>query len=285
MSLDVPGREALSMPVNYEDVLSLAGRAFESSGLTPGAAALLAAVLFGAGIVSGLSGFAFSAVAACILWLLPPLQAVPLLMALSACNRLLCMNSLRRDLRMLPSAGMDGALPYIAGGLIGLPLGLYLLSGMPTARFSALLGTFLVAYSTFALFRPATLKLAISGWRPAVVVGALGGVVGGFSAFPSSMPVVYFGLRGKDKAETRGVVEPYILSLQLVSLLTLSIVRPDVFDPTFWALLCVSLPITLLGATLGVACYRRLSETHFRKVVLVLLSLSGVSLIVKTVTG
>lgn len=270
---------------NFGDILSRAEQVLASSGLTPGAAALLAVVLFAAGLVSGLSGFAFSAVAACILWLLPPLQAVPLLMALSTCIRLLSASSLRRDLRLVPSASMDGALPYIAGGMIGVPLGLYLLSDMPTARFSALLGTFLVAYSAFALFRPATLKLTISGWRPALVVGALGGVVGGFSAFPSSMPVVYFGLRGKGKAETRGVVEPYILSLQLVSLLTLSLTHPDVLDRTFWTLFGLSVPITLLGSTLGVACYRRLSETHFRKVVLILLSLSGMSLIVKTITG
>ena len=56
------------------------------SGFSPVAAAAVALVLFLAGTVSGLSGFAFSAVAACILWLLPPLQAVPLIMLLSVCN-------------------------------------------------------------------------------------------------------------------------------------------------------------------------------------------------------
>ena len=49
----------------------------------------LISLLFLAGVVSGLSGFAFSAVAAGILWLLPPLQAVPLIMLLSTCNQLL----------------------------------------------------------------------------------------------------------------------------------------------------------------------------------------------------
>ena len=59
------------------------------NGFSPFTAGAIVMVLFLAGVVSGLSGFAFSAVAAGILWLLPPLQAVPLIMPLSTCNQLL----------------------------------------------------------------------------------------------------------------------------------------------------------------------------------------------------
>src|SRR5262245_38952676 len=59
-------------------------------GVSPAMAAVIAIVLFLAGVVSGLSGFAFSAVAACILWLLPPLQAVALITLLSVCNQIVC---------------------------------------------------------------------------------------------------------------------------------------------------------------------------------------------------
>jgi uncharacterized membrane protein YfcA len=64
---------------------------------------LLLLILFAAGLVSGISGFAFSAVAACILWILPPLTAIPLLMMLSVSNQLLSLAALRRDIRLLPS--------------------------------------------------------------------------------------------------------------------------------------------------------------------------------------
>ena len=38
-----------------------------------------------------------------------------------------------------------------------------------------------------------------------MAVGADGGIIGGFSAFPGSITVVYLGLRGVSKAETRGI--------------------------------------------------------------------------------
>src|SRR5262245_25214386 len=69
-------------------------------GVSPAVAGVVAVVLFLAGVVSGLSGFAFSAVAACVLWLLPPLQAVPLIMLLSVCNQLVSVGALRKQMAL-----------------------------------------------------------------------------------------------------------------------------------------------------------------------------------------
>jgi sulfite exporter TauE/SafE len=100
-------------------------------GINPAVAAVVAVVLFVAGVVSGLSGFAFSAIAACILWLLPPLQAVPLIMLLSVCNQLLSVGQLRKEMVLRGTAEREGALAYIAGGVIGVPIGLTLLHSLP----------------------------------------------------------------------------------------------------------------------------------------------------------
>src|SRR5262249_30105395 len=78
------GDNALALLHNGFAFLSILGVV---AGFSPAVAGIVAFVLFLAGVVSGLSGFAFSAVAACML--LPPLQAVPLLMLLSICNQLL----------------------------------------------------------------------------------------------------------------------------------------------------------------------------------------------------
>jgi uncharacterized protein len=254
-----------------------------AANLGPASALTLMLVLFIAGFVSGLSGFAFAAVAACILWLLPPLQAVPLVMLLSTCNQLLSAGSLRRDMRLLPDRVGEGALPYILGGLLGVPIGLRLLWALPSAAFAGFLGAFLAVYATFSLLRPDTLRLKLSGWRPAAVVGALGGVVGGFSGFPGSIPVVYLGLRGKPKAETRGVVQPYILTLQVLSLGILAATRPEVFGGSFWLLASIALPPALTGTFVGVGVYRRMSDVNFRRVVLMLLIVSGTSLVAKSI--
>jgi len=250
-------------------------------GFSPAVAGVVAVVLFLAGVVSGLSGFAFSAVAACILWLLPPLQAVPLIMLLSVCNQLLSVGKLRKEMVLRGTAEREGALAYIAGGLLGVPIGLALLQTLPAGMFAAGLGLFLV-YGALVLFKPDSLRIKLSGWRPAVAVGAAGGIIGGFSAFPGSMPVVYLGLRGMSKAETRGITQPYILALQVVSLSILALAHSAIFNAQFWLLWALTLPAVLLGSSTGVALYRRMNEVNFRRAVLILLIVSGVSLVVKT---
>ena len=251
-------------------------------GLSPAAAGVVAVVLFLAGVVSGLSGFAFSAVAACILWLLPPLQAVPLIMLLSVCNQLLSVGKLRKEMVLRGTAEREGALAYIAGGLLGVPIGLALLQTLPAGMFAAGLGLFLIVYSALVLLKPDSLRIKLSGWRPAVAVGAAGGIIGGFSAFPGSMPVVYLGLRGMSKVETRGITQPYILALQVVSLSILALAHSAIFNAQFWLLWALTLPAVLLGSSTGVALYRRMNEVNFRRAVLILLIVSGVSLVVKT---
>jgi uncharacterized membrane protein YfcA len=132
------------------------------------------------------------------------------------------------------------------------------------------------------LLKPDSLRIKLSGWKPAVAVGAAGGVNGGFSAFPGSMPVVYLGLRGASKAESRGITQPYILTLQLISLSILALTHAAIFNAQFWVLLALTLPAVLLGSWAGVAVYRRTSEVNFRRAVLILLIVSGVSLLAKT---
>ena len=221
----------------------------------------IAIVLFLAGVVSGLAGFAFSAIAACVLWLLPPLQAVPLIMLLSACNQLLSISKLHQEMTIWSNAEREGALPYIIGGL----------------------GGFLIAYSVFMLLMPDTLRITVSGWRAATAVGALGGIVGGFSGFGASILVVYLGLRGSGKSATRGITQPYILTMQFASLGVLVVSDATIFNIFFWFLWAITLPAVLLGSGTGVALYRRLSDGNFRRAVLILLILSGASLLLKTV--
>ena len=222
------------------------------SGVSPAVACVVAAVLFLAGVVSGLSGFAFSAVAACVLWLLPPLQAVPLIMLLSVCNQVVSVGKLRKEMVLRGTTEHEGALAYIAGGVVGVPIGLGLLQTLPSRTFAGGLGLFLIVYGVLVLLKPDNLRITLSGWKPALAIGAAGGVIGGFSAFPGSMPVVYLGLRGMSKAQTRGIIQPYILALQLISLSILALTHSAIFNMQFWLFWAAALPAVLLGSSAGV---------------------------------
>jgi uncharacterized membrane protein YfcA len=128
---------------------------------------------------------------------------------------------------------------------------------------------------------PGHVRVTVSGWKPAAAVGFVGGIVGGFSGFGASILVVYLGLRKVDKSTTRGITQPFIVVMQVVSLGILAIVAPSIFNSFFWLLWIITLPAVLLGTSTGVSLYRRLSDHNFRRAVLILLILSGGSLIAK----
>ncbi len=50
---------------------------------------------------------------------LPPPQAVPLIMLLSTCNQMLSGGRLRREKQPFPSGIGEGSMPCIVGGLVG----------------------------------------------------------------------------------------------------------------------------------------------------------------------
>ena len=119
---------------------------------------LYAGVLAGA-VVAGLAGFAFSAVAgAMLLHVLPSSEAVPLMMACSIVIQGASLLTLRRAMQWRAS------LPYIIGGIIGIPPALYLLYHVDTGTFRVGFGVFLAAYAAICSFAR---RSPICGW-PAI---------------------------------------------------------------------------------------------------------------------
>jgi uncharacterized membrane protein YfcA len=252
-------------------------------GLSPATILALVATLGAAATMSGLSGFGFSAIGALCLWLLPPKLGVPLLMTLSAANQWISLGQLKADMKPFREWWPDGPLPYVLGGLVGVPVGLAILHSLPTAHLLALLGGFLVIYAAYSLLKPDRLRVSPrrSGWVASVLVGAAGGVIGGFTAFPGAAVVLWSGLRRLPKDESRSIVQPYILVLQLVSIALLTIQHPETFDRTYWTLLAITVPVVLPCTWLGVNLYKSLSDVNFRRITFMLLGTSGLGLLVK----
>jgi hypothetical protein len=75
---------------------------------------VIAAIMCVSGLMSGLSGFGFSAVGSLCLLFLPPKLAVPLLMALSTANQMMSLGQIREDLpKTWAEAWPGGSAPYI----------------------------------------------------------------------------------------------------------------------------------------------------------------------------
>jgi uncharacterized membrane protein YfcA len=192
------------------------------------------------------------------------------------------LRQLKQDLRPLHQWWPEGPAPYLLGGLAGVPVGLSILHALPTAELMAVFGGFLIVYAAYSMLKPEGLHVERrSGWATCALVGMTGGVIGGFTAFPGAAVVVWSGLRRLPKAESRSIVQPYILGLQLVSLAMLALQRPATFSSTFWALLIITVPVVLPCTLLGVSLYRSLSDINFRRITFVLLGTSGAALLIK----
>jgi uncharacterized membrane protein YfcA len=251
-------------------------------GFSAGAILVLVCILAASAIMSGLSGFGFSAIGALCLWLLPPRLGVPLLMTLSAANQLMSLGQLKADMKPIREWWPDGAAPYLLGGLIGVPVGLAILHSLPTSTLMAIFGGFLILYAAYSMLKPESLHVSPKGgWFVSSLVGMLGGIIGGFTAFPGAAVVVWSGLRHLPKRESRAIVQPYILGLQIVSIAMLAVQHPETFGRTYWTLVVITIPIVLPCTLLGVNLYRYLSDISFRRVTFMLLGTSGLGLLVK----
>jgi uncharacterized membrane protein YfcA len=235
---------------------------------------LLSAAIFAGAVVSGLVGFAFSAVAgAVVLHILPPTEAVPLMMACSILTQAISLVTLRRTIVWRGSA------PLIAGGVIGVAPALYLLHTIDAQTFRFAFGAFLALYAAYMLLRPAATPAQATASRlHCVIVGFGGGLIGGLTAMPGALPTIWSDLRGMSKDQQRGLVQPFIMAMQVLALgLMLS---HNALSTVFLHQLALSLPALAVGATLGVMMFRRISDAVFRRIALSLVLVAGLAFVV-----
>lgn len=234
---------------------------------------LLCFGVFVGAFVSGLAGFAFSAVAGVfVLHVRTPTEAVPLMMACSIVVQGASLAVLRNRMTWQDSLG------FVVGGVLGIPPALYLLQRVETGIFRIGFGVFLAAYAAYMLFRPAVaLVRQAQSLRRDAMVGFAGGFVGGLTAMPGALPTIWCDLRGLPKKQQRGLVQPFIATMQLLALLIMMSRRtlPTGMLNDF----IISLPALLAGTAAGIAMFGRVNETAFRRVVLIILLIAGLGLL------
>jgi uncharacterized protein len=165
---------------------------------------LLSVAVFSGAVVSALAGFAFSAVAgAILLHLMPPIEAVPLMMACSILVQVTSLLALLRGVQWRRSLVLAGS------GLLGIVPAVYLLQHVDTRLFRVGFGVFVAGYSAYMLLRAAvTRRACASGSIGEGLVGFGGGLIGGLTAMPGALPTIWCDMQGIPKGEQRGLVQP-----------------------------------------------------------------------------
>jgi len=227
---------------------------------------------FAAALVAGLAGFAFGLVAAAA-WLhvLTPLQTASLIIAFGLIVQGVAVWKLRHALQW------RRLWPFLLGGMLGVPLGVALLSVANPDYMRAGIGALLILYSIYAFARP-TLQPVVAGGAPADAgVGLLNGILGGATGLAGILVTIWCGLRGWPKNVQRTVFQPTGVAIFAMSAVVLGL--NGAVDADTVRLFLVGLPALLGGTWLGLRLYGRVDEAGFRKLVLGLLLVSGVALI------
>lgn len=236
---------------------------------------LIAAGAFLAALVTGSAGFAFAIVVTGIwLYVLPPATIV-LLAAI--CATLLHAVSVWRFRREIEYALLW---PFLIGGALGVPLGVYALTHADADLFRRVFGAFMIAYGSYMLVRPrlGTLRLAPAPGRVAdAAVGWASGIMGGLAMLHGTLPAIWCALRGWDKRRSRCVYQPYILFTGMLVMLVAGF-NVDYDAARVGGYLLVCLPALAAGLWIGLKVFDWISEEHFRRLVLWLILASGLSL-------
>jgi uncharacterized membrane protein YfcA len=228
---------------------------------------------FAGALVAGLSGFAFGLVAASIwLYVLSPLQTATLIIAFGLIVQGFAVWKLRRAL------DWKKLWPFVAGAALGVPVGVTILTWANPADARIGVGAFLVLYTLYALFRPAINPVKAGGAAVDAGVGFLNGVLGGITGLAGILVTIWCGLRGWPKDVQRTVFQPVAVATFLLSALWIG-AKGAITSDTI-KLFLIGLPALLAGTWLGLKLFGRLDEAMFRKVVLVLLLVSGIVLII-----
>jgi uncharacterized protein len=233
--------------------------------------ALFAAGTFAAAFVTGLVGFAFGVVAAAV-WLhfLAPAQVAPLIVAFGLIVQCVSVRKLRDAVKL------GRILPLVLGSAIGVPLGAELLRWAPAANMRMAVGALLIAFSLYNWFRPNSAAASGAGAVADGAVGIANGVVGGATGLAGIAAVVWCNLRGWPPADQRAVFQPVGVATFVMIALWLGSTGM-IGAETAWLFL-LGLPVLALGTWAGLKSFGRLDEPGFRRVVLGLLLLSGISL-------
>ena len=228
------------------------------------------------GFVQGLSGFAFGLTAMAIwAWSIEPVLAGPLVAFGTLFGQLLSIGTVRR--------GMEAGLiwPLVAGGILGVPLGVALLPHIDQLAFKLGVGVLLLVWRPAMLVARDIPRITGGGRLADAVVGWIGGIMCGIAGLNGPAPTLWTTLRGWGRDRQRAVFQTFSLvtqALTIAAYLATGIIQTG----TAW-LFAVIVPAMLIPTLVGARLYRSFTDAGFRRIVLGLLALSGAILVATSV--
>lgn len=229
-----------------------------------------------AGFVQGLSGFGFSLVAMSFwAWAVDPRIAAVLAVFGALTGQILAAFSVRRGTHL------EHLLPLLLGGIVGIPLGLVLLPRLDAVAFRAFVGGVLAVWCPLMLFSGRIPQVQRGGRIGDALAGACGGVMGALGGATGAVPTLWCTLRGFDKDVQRSVIQNF--NLATLAMTMAGYLASGIVTSAHLSRMAIVAPALVIPALLGARLYSRIGQVGFRRIVLGLLTASGVAMLVSSV--
>ncbi|MEQ8654575.1 MAG: sulfite exporter TauE/SafE family protein [Kiloniellales bacterium] len=229
---------------------------------------LLAAGAVAGGFINGLAGFG-TALFALGWWLqiMPPLQAVALVLTISVFTGIQGVWYVRHAIhwRRLGT--------FLVPGLIGIPIGLQILWLIDAGVLKLVIASFLLLYGTFFLLRRDLPGMTKETPLIDACIGFVSGILGAIAGLSGALPTMWVALRDWTKEQSRALLQPFNVVILGTSAVLLAI--EGTYTSETLILLAIVMPLALISAQLGFMVFRRLPTTRFRRLLIILMFLSG----------
>lgn len=229
-----------------------------------------------AGFAQGISGFAFGLIALSIwAWVLDPHTAAMLSICGALTGQLIAAFTVRRGFYL------KQLLPFVIGGLLGIPIGTWLLPMINLNLFKALLGALLVIWCPIMLLSSRIPQVPNASPAADGFFGMIGGMLSAMGGVAGAIPSLWSTFRGFERHTQRAVIQNFNLSILLVTFLSYLISGGITAEVA--PLLAITTPLVIISSLIGARLYKRLSDIHFKRIILSLLSVAGVLLLISSV--
>lgn len=231
------------------------------------------ATFFG-GFVSGFSGFAMGLVVSGVwLYIITPVQTAALIAGYGLLTQGYGIAKLRHEL------SWQDIWPLTLGTAVGIPIGVMLLTHINPTYLRFGVGVLLIVYATYNLVHPPVKPMKISA--PAdVAIGFSNGLLGGLTGLGGIISTISCQWRGWSRDKQRSVFQPVLFAAFVIISISQLIAGSYTIETV--ELYGIGLPFMVAGIWVGFKLYGTINDETFRKAVLILILLAGVSLIVSS---
>ena len=240
---------------------------------------LLALGAIAGGFINGLAGTGTALFAlGFYLVVLDPVRAVAIVAFMSVLAGLQGLWIVRAEILDQPRR----LLRFLVPGLVGVPLGLMLLEVIDAGTLRIAIATLLIAYGGYFGFRTALPSFSRDTPWVDALIGFTGGVLGGAASVSGAIPAMWLSIRPWTKSATRSVLQPY--NVAILSTTVTLLAMKGAYDSTALMALLITVPCGLIAAQVGIAVFRRLSDTGFRRLLILLTLLMGAGIMISEAT-